>query len=136
MDLQAFLVLILVAIGPSRPAVLDGRPGRCVPGGGRRSRRVRPTLDAGRRWRCDSDRLQANERWQWIALLFFCILSTSSILAMELYTVFSEKESAARLAALRLWIDNHRDQAIVILSLVAALWLVSSSLYQIIQLNN
>jgi hypothetical protein len=54
---------------------------------------------------------------------------------MELYAVFSPEASSARLGGLRLWIDDHRDQAIVILSLVVGLWLTATSLYQLVVLN-
>ncbi len=50
--------------------------------------------------------------------------------------MFSPKASSERLAGLRLWIDNHRDQAIVILSLVVGVWLAATSLYQLVILND
>lgn len=77
-----------------------------------------------------------NAAGQWVGLILFCLIGTSSILLMELYAVFSPEASSARLDGLRLWIDNHRDQAIVILSLVVGLWLTATSLYQLVMLND
>ncbi|MGH3120469.1 MAG: GAP family protein [Streptosporangiaceae bacterium] len=65
----------------------------------------------------------------YLALLVFFVLATSSYLAMELYTVFAPAAADARLKRLRTWMDTHRDQVIVALSLLLGLWLVSKSSY-------
>ena len=67
--------------------------------------------------------------WEYVALFYFCVLSTASLLAIELYTVFRHEEATERLRRLRSWFDSHRDQGIVIISLVAGLYLMASSLY-------
>lgn len=67
----------------------------------------------------------------YVLLVVFCLVCTSSYLAMELFAVFSPESTKARLDGLRNWIDTHRDQVIVILALVAGLWLVGDSLYLI-----
>jgi hypothetical protein len=64
----------------------------------------------------------------YLLLVVFCLLCTSSYLAMELLAVFSPEATKARLDGLRKWIDTHRDQAIVLLALVVGLWLVGDSL--------
>jgi Sap, sulfolipid-1-addressing protein len=65
-------------------------------------------------------------------LVGFCLLSTASLLAMELFAVFSPEASRRRLDALRTWIDTHRDQAIVVLSLILGFWLLGNNLYLIV----
>jgi hypothetical protein len=65
-------------------------------------------------------------------LVGFCLLSTASILAMELFATFSPEAADRRLHALRDWIDTHRDQAIVVLSLVLGFWLLVDNLYLIV----
>ena len=65
-------------------------------------------------------------------LVGFCLLCTASILTMELCAVFSPEAAAQRLDGLRHWIDTHRDQAIIVLSLIVGLWLVGDSIYLIV----
>lgn len=64
-------------------------------------------------------------------LVIFSLLCTSSLLAMELYALFSPEAAAQRLDGLRAWINTHRDQAIIVLSLIIGFWLVGDSLYLI-----
>lgn len=68
----------------------------------------------------------------WLALVLFCLLATSSFLAMELYVAFAPEAAGARLGQMRKWIDDHTDQAIVVLSLVVGCWLLGSSIYVIV----
>lgn len=65
------------------------------------------------------------------ALLGFCVLATSSLLAMELYMVFAPEKAALALTGLRTWLSGHKDRAIVVTCLVLGLWLVSRSLYDL-----
>ncbi|KOV69538.1 hypothetical protein ADL00_11360 [Streptomyces sp. AS58] len=67
----------------------------------------------------------------WLALFGFCLLSTASLLAAELYVVFSPTAAQRRLLALRAWMENHEQQAIVVGSLVIGLWLTGKSIYQL-----
>jgi len=67
----------------------------------------------------------------WLALMFFCLLATSSFLVLELYAVFAPEAVAARLDRFRGWIDRHQDQAIVIGALLVGGWLLAQSLYLI-----
>jgi cytochrome bd-type quinol oxidase subunit 2 len=68
----------------------------------------------------------------YVLLVVFCLLCTSSLLAMELYNVFSPEAAKERLDGLRGWLDTHRDQAVIVLSLIVGLWLVGDSLYLIV----
>ena len=71
--------------------------------------------------------------WQsYLALIFYCLLASSSYLAMEIYAVVRPSQSQALLARSRTWIDNHTEQGIIIGSLIIGLWLIASSIYLII----
>jgi Sap, sulfolipid-1-addressing protein len=70
--------------------------------------------------------------WEYALLFGFCLLSSATLLAMELYAVFAPGAAQARLANIRNWVDTHRDQAIVVLSLILGLWLVSHSIYELV----
>ena len=67
----------------------------------------------------------------YILLVGFCLLCTASYLAMECYAVRSPEASQQRLDGLRAWIDTHRDQVIVFLSLIVGLWLIGDNSYLI-----
>lgn len=67
----------------------------------------------------------------YLALLAFCLLATSSLLAMELYMVFAPDRAAVALTDLRTWLSEHKDRAIVVTCLVLGLWLVGRSLYEL-----
>jgi len=68
----------------------------------------------------------------YLALVGYCLLCTSSLLAMELYTAFSPAAAQARLGRLRDWMESHQDQAIVSLSLGVGLFLTARSIYQLV----
>jgi len=68
----------------------------------------------------------------WLALMIFCLLATSSFLVLELYAVFAPATVAAQLDRLRLWIDRHQDQAIVLGALLVGGWLLGQSLYLLV----
>jgi uncharacterized membrane protein HdeD (DUF308 family) len=71
--------------------------------------------------------------WEsYIALFLFCIVGTSTYLAMEIYAGFRPEPARAFLARLRTWIDTHTDQAIIVISLVLGFWLVGKSIYSIV----
>ncbi len=67
-----------------------------------------------------------------LALLFYCVLASSSYLAMEIYSVLKPEESQQLTGRFRAWIDRHTDQAIVWGSLIVGLWLIANSLYLVI----
>ena len=64
----------------------------------------------------------------YLVLFLYCVLASSTYLAMEIYAVFRPAQSQAFLAGFRTWIDNHTDQAIVLGSLILGLWLIANSL--------
>ncbi len=68
----------------------------------------------------------------YLSLVFFCLLATSSFLVIELYTAFAPKAAGVRLEQVRNWIDGHREQAIVVGSLVVGSWLLGNSIYLIV----
>src|SRR5215469_2699213 len=68
----------------------------------------------------------------WLALVAFCLLATSSFLAMELYAAFAPAAAGARFERIHKWINTHQDQAIVVGSLAVGAWLLGHSLYSII----
>jgi hypothetical protein len=71
--------------------------------------------------------------WQsYLALFLYCVLASSSYLAMEIYAVARPANSQALLARFRAWIDNHTDQAIIAGSLLIGLWLIGNSIYLIV----
>jgi hypothetical protein len=68
----------------------------------------------------------------WLTLVLFCLLATSSFLAMELYAAFAPTAAGARFEQVHTWIDTHQDQAIVIGALVVGAWLLGNSIYLIV----
>lgn len=67
----------------------------------------------------------------WVALFCFCLLATASLVAVELYVVFSPDEAKARLLRMRAWMRGHQDQALVTICLLLGFWLVGKSIYQL-----
>jgi hypothetical protein len=71
--------------------------------------------------------------WQsYIALFLFCLVATGVYIAMEIYAGFRPEKAQAFLGNIRLWIDGHKDQVIIVVSLVLGLWLVGKSIYLIV----
>jgi len=65
----------------------------------------------------------------WLALVLFCLLATSSFLVMELYAVLSPEAAGARLGRVRTWIDRHMDQAVIVGSLGLGSLLLADSIF-------
>jgi hypothetical protein len=71
--------------------------------------------------------------WEsFLALSLYCVLASSSYLAMEIYAVVRPARSQALLARSSNWINSHTDQAIIVGSLIIGFWLIGDSLYLII----
>jgi len=68
----------------------------------------------------------------WLALVVFCLLATSSFLIMELYAAFAPAAAGTRFKQIHQWINTHQDQAIVVGSLAVGAWLLGHSLYSIV----
>jgi threonine/homoserine/homoserine lactone efflux protein len=67
-----------------------------------------------------------------LALFLYCVLASSSYLAMEIHAVVRPDQSQALLARFRTWIDTHTDQVIIAGSLILGFWLIANSLYLIV----
>ncbi|MFE4258885.1 GAP family protein [Streptomyces sp. NPDC056883] len=67
----------------------------------------------------------------YLALLAFCVLATSSLLAMELYMVCAPDRAGLALTNLRTWLSGHKDRAVVVTCLVLGVWLAGRSLYEL-----
>jgi threonine/homoserine/homoserine lactone efflux protein len=65
----------------------------------------------------------------YLTLMLFCVLATSSFLYLELYASFKPATADARLKSLRTWLDTHRDQVIIVISLLLGFWLAGKSIY-------
>jgi hypothetical protein len=63
-----------------------------------------------------------------IDVIAFCIVSTASLLIMEGYALLRPEAARDRLDGLRQWMDNHRSQVIVVLSVAVGLWLIGKSI--------
>jgi hypothetical protein len=66
-----------------------------------------------------------------LALVLYCLLASSSYLAMEIYAVSRPGQSQELLARFRTRIDTHTDQMIIVGSLIIGFWLIANSLYLI-----
>jgi hypothetical protein len=66
------------------------------------------------------------------ALVGFCLLASSTLLVIELHAAFSPEAARRRLGSIRRWINSHRDQAIVVISLLLGFWLMGKSIYLLV----
>jgi hypothetical protein len=67
-----------------------------------------------------------------LALVLYCVLASSSYLAMEIHALVRPDQSRALLAGWRAWIDAHTDQAIIVGCLIIGFWFIGDSLYLIV----
>ena len=67
-----------------------------------------------------------------LALFLYCVLASSTYLAMEIYAVARPADSQVLLARFRAWINAHTDQGITAGSLLIGLWLIANSIYLIV----
>ena len=71
--------------------------------------------------------------WEsYLALILYCILASSSYLAMQIYAMVRPSQSQQMLARFRAWIDAHTDQAIIGGSLIIGLYLIAKDIYLIV----
>jgi threonine/homoserine/homoserine lactone efflux protein len=71
--------------------------------------------------------------WEsYLALFLYCVLASSSYLAMEIYAGLRPDKSQALLARLKGWINAHTDQVIIFGSLILGLWLIVRDLSLIV----
>lgn len=67
----------------------------------------------------------------YFALVVFGLLSVSTFLTMDIYSLVRPERSAEVLTSLKAWIDRHSDIIIVIVATVAGLWLIGKSSYSL-----
>jgi threonine/homoserine/homoserine lactone efflux protein len=70
--------------------------------------------------------------WEWLILLLFCLLATSSFLYLELSAAFRPAAADALIKKLRSWLDTHQDQVIIVISLLLGFWLAGKSIYLLV----
>lgn len=68
----------------------------------------------------------------WVTLVLFCLLGTSSFLYLELYAAFAPAAAALRLERMRAWLDTHQDQVIILVLLLLGFWLAGKSIYLLV----
>ncbi len=68
----------------------------------------------------------------YVTLVLFCLLGTSSFLYLELYAIFAPAAAAVRLERMRTWLDKHQDQVIVLVLMLLGLWLAGESIYLLV----
>jgi len=69
---------------------------------------------------------------EWLILLLFCLLATSSFLYLELSAAFRPAAADALIKKLRNWLDTHQDQVIIVISLLLGFWLAGKSIYLLV----
>jgi Sap, sulfolipid-1-addressing protein len=69
---------------------------------------------------------------EYLWVFAFCVWCSASYLIMETYAAARPAEVARTLHALLAWINSHRDQAIVFLSLGLGLYLMAKSIYGLV----
>ena len=70
--------------------------------------------------------------WEWLVLVLFCLLATSSFLYLELSAAFRPVAAGALFEKLRTWLDTHQDQVIIVICLLLGFWLAGKSLYLLV----
>jgi hypothetical protein len=65
-------------------------------------------------------------------LTLFCILASSSYLALDIYAGFRPARSQPFLVRFRTWTDTHTGQIIIAGSLLLGCWLIAESTYLLI----
>ena len=69
---------------------------------------------------------------EYLVLVLFCLLATSSLLYLELTAAFRPTAAEKRVKTLRNWLDTHRDQVIIVICLLLGFWLAGKSLYLLV----
>jgi threonine/homoserine/homoserine lactone efflux protein len=71
--------------------------------------------------------------WEdYLLIILFCLIATSTYLAMEIYAAARPERTQALLTSMRTWIDTHTDQVIIVVSLVVGFWLIGKSTYLLV----
>jgi hypothetical protein len=67
----------------------------------------------------------------YVAVIVFCLIATSSFLVMEIYAGFRPQAAQESLGRVRTWIDTHTDQVIIVASVALGFYLIGKSLYSL-----
>jgi hypothetical protein len=67
-----------------------------------------------------------------LVLFGYCVLASSSYLAMEIYAVVRPARSKALMTTFRTQIETRTDQVIIVGSLILGFWLIANSAYLIV----
>jgi hypothetical protein len=71
--------------------------------------------------------------WEsFLGVIFFGILSTSSLLVLEMFAISRPERANAFLSRVKVWIDTHTDQLIIVVSVALGLWLIGYSSYLLV----
>ena len=68
----------------------------------------------------------------YLTLMLFCVVATSSFLYLELSAAFRPAAAGALIQKLRNWLDTHQEQVIIVISLLLGFWLAGKSIYLLI----
>jgi threonine/homoserine/homoserine lactone efflux protein len=69
---------------------------------------------------------------EWFAVFAFSLWCTASYFVLETYAALRPEIVQERLSALLTWINSHRDEAIVFLSMGLGLYLVAKSIFDLV----
>lgn len=67
-----------------------------------------------------------------VAIIVFVVLASLSLLVMESYALLAPEAARVRLTGLRQWMNVHRTEVIVYLSVIIGLWLIGKSTYSLV----
>jgi hypothetical protein len=68
--------------------------------------------------------------WEsFLGLIFFGLLATSVLLAMEGLSILRPERADVVLTNVKVWIESHTDQIIIVVFAVLGLWLIGYSSY-------
>ena len=71
--------------------------------------------------------------WEdYLTILLFCLVATSTFLALEIYAGFWPEPAPGFPTRVGAWIDSRTNQVIIIVSLLLGLWLEGKSIYLVV----
>ena len=69
---------------------------------------------------------------EYVLVFSFCVWCSASYLVLETYAAVRPEKVQVRLQAILTWINTHRDETIVFLSLALGLYLMAKSIYELV----
>jgi threonine/homoserine/homoserine lactone efflux protein len=67
-----------------------------------------------------------------VGIVLFALLASLSLFVMEGYALLAPEAARIRLTSLRQWMNVHRTEVIVYLSVIIGLWLIGKSTYSLV----